>query len=115
MKARSIKNPEVRAVMAAMDRAIASPLCDDSGLAHCVASSIVSLGSCCDLFDMPSERRKWKPAELRAVILAYAQHAPPRLLEAMAIDAKKMLAWVEWWEIEGNDIAEGHTPRTVAA
>ena len=83
-------------IMAAIDRAIASPHCEDGGLANCVASFIITHGNCGDTYDGTD----WTPQAHRAVLLAYAANAPFGDLAAMAKTANDMVSWCEWWDRE---------------
>jgi hypothetical protein len=108
MKPRSIAHPDVRAIMAAIDRAIASPLDKDSGLSPCVASDLLTLGSCGDEFEYPGAKM-WPSESLRAIVLAYATTAPVDFVKAMVDRARRNVAWVEWWELPGGGHDQAET------
>lgn len=99
---RTENHRDVRTIMRAIDRAIASHLDAEDGLARTVASSIITIGDCADDFSGATGRRKWSSQAVRAILLAYALHAPDDRLRRMAQQARRELKWVEWWEQPGG-------------
>ena len=101
---RTEQHPHVRTIMAAIDRAIASP---DKSVAANVASKIVTYGYSAEDFEcfIRPKCRRWTRDGLRSVVLAYALNAPSGDLAALATAARKEHAWVEWWDLAGHDLA----------
>jgi hypothetical protein len=111
---RTVKHRHVRTVLAAIDRAIASP--HHADIVHCVAGYIVDHADSGERFEPRLCGGTWTYEGLRAVLLATALHAPARELEGMAYWAQKQIEWVEWWEIEGHYESSGlPVPGKVAA
>lgn len=102
---RPVTHPAVRTIMATIDRAIASPDHDwriDGGVVHTVAGMIIDYGNTGERFSYD-----WSTAAVRAVILAYAQHAPDTELQQLVRIAEHEFEWLEWWDREGSDEAHG--------
>ena len=89
---RSAADPRVVRIMAALDRAAASP---DRSALTLVAGTIITLG------DTTFPLEGWNPDGARAIVLAYALNAPERGVDAMAEVADAKLEWCEWWDREG--------------
>lgn len=81
----------------AIDRAIASPHSGPKhGVVNGVASLIMTSGSNAEGF------HAWPNSATRAVLLAYAHHAPIEKVEDYAAEAVEQLEWIEWWDREGH-------------
>jgi hypothetical protein len=103
---RTDRHRHVRTILAAIDRAIASPHNNGRNeMVEVVANKIIELGDTCEHFT--HRPGNWTAAGMRAVVLAYALHAPERDLAKMVDVAEGELQWCEWWDREGADIAEG--------
>lgn len=78
--------------------------CCDGNAIREIASCIITLGHTADDFDLP---HRWSPEAVRAVVLAYAQHAPIAHLAEMATQADAQVLWCDWYDavghIEGNN------------
>ncbi|MDX2093808.1 MAG: hypothetical protein SFX73_38585 [Kofleriaceae bacterium] len=99
---RTEKHRHVRTVLAAIDRAMASPHDEDAGLTRCAASMIIELGGCSERFLAWKGQEQWTSPALRAVVLAFALHAPADELADMAREARKQIKWVDWWDTDGH-------------
>jgi hypothetical protein len=92
---RTEKHRDVKRIMRAIDRAIASPYATCDGLAPRVIEGILDPGLISSHYD------SWTHEGMRAVVLANAIHAPADELRDMAANADERLEWVEWWERNG--------------
>src|SRR5262245_14779150 len=98
---RKESNPRVRAIVAALDRAAASPYADEDALVPLVASVIVDRG------DTMFTLQGWSAAHARAIAISFALHAPTSFLREMAEAAERQRAFVEEWDRGGHSRARG--------
>lgn len=95
---RSIRARHLATILAALDRAEASP---HPSVPQLVGSSIIEHGGSAERFLCYG--RYWLPEEVRAVVLAYAAAAPDGELADLASQARRERAWVEWYDTSGAD------------
>lgn len=93
---RSVDDPRVRRVLRAIDRAIASPHDRESGLAQSVTEAILTEGT-----TVSDRYSAWSRDGLRALVLAYARHAPSAELTALAREADRQFDRMEHWDRRG--------------
>ena len=105
---RGADDPRIVRIVAALDRAFASPHTEQH-LPQLIASNIIHERSYAEHFLLPD----WPAESVRPVLMAYALHAPDDLLEGMAEAADEMHEWVEWWDREGY--TEGQQVQEVAS
>jgi hypothetical protein len=95
---RDSNDPRVALIIRALDRAAESR---DGGSGsqtaiNVVGSMIIERGNNCEQF------LGWDVSAVRAVVLAYAQHSPEWMLDAMAQMAIDQHAWCVWWDAPGG-------------
>lgn len=94
---RSLSHPHVRTILSVFNRTLASP---EASALPGVVSMIVTLTHADEFscFVRPKPKQ-WSTDGLRAVLLAYALHAPADELAAMARMAREQLDWLEAFEV----------------
>jgi len=95
---KTARTKHLATIAEAFDRAATSP---DRSLTRLVGSMIIEEGRFCERF-----MHGWTDAAVRAAVLGYAQGAPPAELAAMAHWARREIAWIEWWDLAGQDEGE---------
>lgn len=99
---RDVNDPRVVMIVAALDRA---EQCDgldgtEIDLLATVAGSIVDAwGSCPERW---YGEHGWTIAGIRAFVLAYATNCPDDELDDAADEARKQIAWAEWYDAPGG-------------
>jgi hypothetical protein len=114
-KTHSLNSPGMVAIIAALDRATASPHNEADGLLESVAGAIITHRSVAGWFDAGGYKAfTWTAEAIRTVVITYAENAPSGELRELARIAKEEHAWIEDWDRYGHDEAHGLKPRRVA-
>ena len=104
-RTRSAKDPRVVEIMAALERVIDSPTREQSCLDYAACTII---NTCLDRFTVPA---MWSDAAVRAVVLAFALHAPDEDLDDMVTNAREVVASTLEYEVHRAIEDTGATAR----
>lgn len=95
---RTESDPRVALVARALDRAIASPHAMTSGIVANVAGALLDYTWQISGPRFEYDGSEWTAASMRSIVLAFACICPEVEIDELAVEAERLIKWVEWWD-----------------